>query len=158
HPRSRHGAKDATSDPEIISEWFDEHPDSNYGVRTDLLPTVDIDPRNGGDKAWLKLVKENWLPHTWEVATGGGGTHLIFGTAATPVPCGKLARGVDVKGVGGYIVGGGVPWWLSADDSGLAQVEQADRHAHDPWQESIAKYLEDKKRTSIAEILERVID
>jgi hypothetical protein len=68
HPRTRHGAKDATTDLEIISEWFDEHPDSNYGVTTDTLPTVDIDPRNGGDKAWLKLVKENWLPHTWEVA------------------------------------------------------------------------------------------
>jgi hypothetical protein len=37
----------------------------------------------------------------------GGGTHLIFGTTSTPVPCGKLARGVDVKGVGGYIVGVG---------------------------------------------------
>jgi putative DNA primase/helicase len=107
HPRTRHGAKDATTDPEIISEWFDEHPDSNYGVCTDTLPTLDIDPRNSGDKAWQKLVKENWLPHTWEVKTGGGGTHLIFGSTSTPVPCGKLTRGVDVKGVGGYIVGVG---------------------------------------------------
>jgi bifunctional DNA primase/polymerase-like protein/primase-like protein len=106
HPRILHGVKDATTDPEFVSEWFDEHPDSNYGVCTDLLPTVDIDPRNGGDKAWRELVKKNWLPHTWEVVTGGG-AHLIFGATSTPVPCGKLARGVDVKGVGGYVVGVG---------------------------------------------------
>jgi len=107
HPRILHGVKDATTDPDLISEWFDEHPRTNYGVCTDLLPTIDIDPRNGGDRAWRELVKKNWLPHTWEVITGGGGTHLIFGTTSVPVPCGKLARGVDVKGLGGYIVGVG---------------------------------------------------
>src|SRR6476660_5100284 len=98
HPHSRlapHGLKDATTDPEVISEWFDEHPSLNYGVCTDTLPTIDIDPRNGGDKEWLQLVRKNYDVHTWRVATGGGGQHLIFGATSTSVPCGKLARGVD---------------------------------------------------------------
>lgn len=110
HPHSRlapHGKDSATTDPEIIQEWFDEHPSLNFGVRTDALPTVDIDPRNGGDEAWLKLVRENYDVHTWRVLTGGGGQHIIFGATSKPVPSGKLARGVDVKGVGGYIVGVG---------------------------------------------------
>jgi hypothetical protein len=107
HPLSRHGKDDASTDPQTISQWFDEHPNANYGVCTDTLPTVDIDPRNGGNQAWLKLVRENYDVHTWRVQTGGGGQHIIFGATSTPVPCGKLARGVDVKGAGGYIVGVG---------------------------------------------------
>jgi Bifunctional DNA primase/polymerase, N-terminal len=86
---------------------FAEVPHLNYGVRTDTLPTIDIDPRNGGDKAWLELIKDNHDVHSWRVATGGGGQHIVFGSTDTPVPSGKLARGVDVKGVGGYIVGVG---------------------------------------------------
>ena len=107
HPCIRHGAKDATANPEIISEWFDEYPHGNYGVCTDELPTIDIDPRNGGDDAWRALLRHGYEPHTWMVATGGGGRHIICGTTATPTPCAKLARGVDLKGVGGYIVGAG---------------------------------------------------
>lgn len=50
------------------------------------------------------------------------------------------------------------PWWLNGDDTVLAREKQADRHVDDPWQESITNYLEDKDRTSVTEILERVID
>ncbi len=109
HPHSRlarHGKDSATTDPEIIEEWFAEHPDLNYGVCTDTLPTVDVDPRNGGDAAWLKLVRENYDVHTWRVATGGG-QHIIFSSTSKSVPSGKLARGVDVKAANGYIVGVG---------------------------------------------------
>jgi hypothetical protein len=102
-----HGLKDATTDTEIICEWFDEWPDANYGVLTDRLPTIDIDPRNGGNEAWRKLIRPAYEPHTWQVATGGGGKHIMCGATKKPVPCAKLARGVDLKGVGGYIVGAG---------------------------------------------------
>jgi hypothetical protein len=110
HPLSSlvpHGLKDATTDPEFISEWFDEWPSANYGVLTDQLPTIDIDPRNGGNEAWRKLIRVAYEPHTWMVATGGGGRHIICGSSKTPVPCAKLARGVDLKGANGYVVGAG---------------------------------------------------
>jgi len=108
HPRlAPHGKDSASTDPKIITAWFAEHAWLNYGVCTDTLPTIDIDPRNGGDAAWLKLIRENYDVHTWRVATGGDGQHLIFGATETSVPSGKLARGVDVKGTGGYIVGVG---------------------------------------------------
>ena len=106
-PFAPHGKDDATTDRATIRRWFADQPLINYGVCTDTLPTVDIDPRHDGDKAWLKLVRENYLVHTWQVQTGSGGQHLIFGATTEPTPCGKLARGVDVKGVGGYIVGVG---------------------------------------------------
>jgi hypothetical protein len=110
HPFSRfvpHGLKDATSDVDLVRSWFAEHDWLNYGVCTDMLPTVDIDPRNGGDKAWLDLVRKNYDVHTWRVKTGGDGQHIIFGTGETPISSGKVVRGVDVKGIGGYIVGAG---------------------------------------------------
>jgi hypothetical protein len=110
HPRASrvpHGVKDATTDPEIISEWFDEFPDSNFGVCTDQLPTIDIDPRNGGNEAWRKLIRGAYEPHTWMTQTGGGGRHIMCSAPKKPVPCAKLARGVDLKGIDGYIVGAG---------------------------------------------------
>ena len=102
-----HGLRDATTDTDIISEWFDEHPNANYGVSTDQLPTIDIDPRNGGDEAWKKLLRGGYEPHTWTVRTGGLGKHIICGGHTQPIPSCKLARGVDLKGVGGYVVGAG---------------------------------------------------
>jgi Bifunctional DNA primase/polymerase, N-terminal len=109
HPFTRlapHGLKDATTDIDVVRQWFTEAPMLNFGVITDNLPTIDIDPRHGGDKAWLKLIRENHDVHTWRVITGGGGQHIMF-SADKPLPCGKLVRGVDTKGVAGYIVGVG---------------------------------------------------
>jgi len=102
-----HGLNDATTDPDIVSEWFDEYPAMNYGVSTDNLPTIDIDPRNGGDKAWKDLLRQGYEPHTWKVKTGGGGEHIMCGSHTKPTPSIKLARGVDLKGTGGYVVGAG---------------------------------------------------
>lgn len=102
-----HGLSDATTDDKIISEWFDEYPNMNYGVSTDNLPTIDIDPRNGGDKAWRELLRKGYNPHTWRVKTGGGGEHIMCGSLAKPTASCKLARGVDLKGTGGYVVGAG---------------------------------------------------
>src|SRR3712207_7646159 len=34
HPRTLHGSKDATSDPDVIREWFTRWPDSNLALRT----------------------------------------------------------------------------------------------------------------------------
>ena len=102
-----HGLSDSTTDTDIVSEWFDEYPAANYGVVTDNLPTIDIDPRNGGDKAWRELLRHGYEPHTWKVKTGGGGEHIMCGAHSKPTPSFKLARGIDLKGTGGYIVGAG---------------------------------------------------
>ena len=100
------GKDSSSTDPSVIRSWFAEHAWLNYGLLTDELPTIDVDPRNGGD--WRKLLGTT-LPdiHTWRVVTGGGGQHIICGAGVEPIACGKLARGVDIKGVGGYIVGVG---------------------------------------------------
>jgi predicted P-loop ATPase len=51
------------------------------------------------------------------------------------------------------------PWWLTnGEDTELAREEQEDRYTRDPWEQSIAEYLEDKDNTSVHEILTRVIE
>jgi len=45
------------------------------------------------------------VPHTWQVKTGSGGLHFIFDNTEAKVRNGELDRGVDLRGVGGYIVG-----------------------------------------------------
>jgi bifunctional DNA primase/polymerase-like protein len=114
HPFARiapRGFKDATADLAKIRAW--SHDWLNYGLVTDPFLVIDVDPRHGGDKTWEKLYRQpsRYLPHTWEALTGGGGRHIFF---ANPhgIKCGSLAAGVDLKGVGGYVVGVG-SWHLS---------------------------------------------
>jgi hypothetical protein len=101
-----HGLKDATCDEVVILGWWRRKSELNVGIVTENLLVVDVDPRNRRDQSWRGIVRKHHDPHTWRVLTGGGGQHLIF---ANPegVRCGKIARGVDLKGVGGYIVGPG---------------------------------------------------
>jgi hypothetical protein len=108
HPFQRlapHGLKDATSDLDKIRAW---PTGLNYAVVTDRLLVIDIDPRHGGDKSWKELSRKTTrhIPYTWQTRTGGDGEHVIFNNPGG-IRCGKLAKGVDVKGVGGYIVGPG---------------------------------------------------
>ena len=109
HPFSRltpHGLKDATTDPAKIRAW--PHAWFNYGVVTEPFIVIDIDKRNGGIENWDALWRKpkRHLPHTWEALTGGDGKHVFFANTAE-VKCCNLAKGVDVKAIGGYVVGVG---------------------------------------------------
>lgn len=109
HPMTQHGVKDATLDEYTIRQWWEKTPDANIGIATGLvsgLYVIDIDPRNGGDDAFLELCRAiGTLPETYEVLTGGGGRHLYFKYPNKPPAIrAKLARGVDVRADGGYVV------------------------------------------------------
>ena len=57
HPRTNHGLKDATSDPDTIRAWWAAWPDSNVGVRTGEesgIVVLDVDPRHGGSRPSTK--------------------------------------------------------------------------------------------------------
>lgn len=97
----------ATDNPETILEWFDREPAGNYGILADGLLIVDVDPGKGGD-AWLSAHEED-LPETWRHQTGSGGAHLLY-LAPDGQAIGNragIAPGVDIRGVGGQIVGPG---------------------------------------------------
>ena len=107
----------ATTDDEQIREWWIRHPDANIGISTTrygddgALLVVDVDNKGDkhGDHELLRLELEGReLPPTLCVSTPTGGRHLYYRTGA-PVRQGAdvLARGLDVRSRGGYVVAPG---------------------------------------------------
>jgi len=107
HPRTPHGFKEASRSAEQIRRWWKKWPDANIGVptgSTTLLLVVDVDPRNGGDASLKELEsKRGPFPETARQLTGGGGIHFFFRYPGGPAPK-SLAKGIDLKGDGGYVV------------------------------------------------------
>ncbi len=79
------GQSEATTDPEVIGEWWpEEHPDA-WSIGAVPGPgsgyfVLDVDPRSDGDASLKKLVEEHGEDWTKTVTslTGGGGAHLCF--------------------------------------------------------------------------------
>jgi putative DNA primase/helicase len=106
HPRRTPGYRAATRDAARITAWWAENPRYNIGLATgDGLIVLDIDPAHGGMRWWDAHRAQ--APPTPTIYTGQGGYHLLW-----RVPrdleirnsAGRIARGVDVRGDGGYIV------------------------------------------------------
>jgi hypothetical protein len=122
HPYGRlvsNGLLDASIDSGLIKWWFAvAAPAANLGVVTDKLLVVDVDPRHGGEESLATLEREHGdLPHTWQVLTGGGGTHIVYSApegveiaslVAEQLPNPPLGRGVDIRARGGYVVAPGI--------------------------------------------------
>ena len=109
-PACPRGFHRASIDAQEIRELWRKHPGQLVGVPTGQASgifVVDIDSgRHDEATDWF----ERWspyLPETRQHATGSGGWHLLLkhreglGGSAS-----KLARGVDTRGDGGYII-----WW-----------------------------------------------
>jgi putative DNA primase/helicase len=122
-PITKNGCKDATLDEATIRRWWSQWPSANVGLATGWeFFVLDIDTKSGG-MAWLEA---NELPTTHEATTGSGGKHLLYRMPAGVIvqnSAGLIAPGVDVRGVGGYIVAApsvhpnGTPYtWLDCDD------------------------------------------
>jgi hypothetical protein len=106
----------ATKDPDKVARlWtdpiFESEVDYNIGIaleRSHLV--VDVDTR--GDKqgakslATLEAINDP-LPPTYEVITASGGRHLYYLTDDSTGAPKELAKHVDLKGYGGYVVGPG---------------------------------------------------
>jgi hypothetical protein len=110
HPLAKlapRGLLDATTDPRRVSEWWLSAPSANIGLATGDVVVVDVDPHHGGDESLRDLEQRHGeLPPTWRAFTGGG-MHIYF-RAPSGIEirnsAGKFGPGVDVRGVGGYVV------------------------------------------------------
>ncbi len=107
HPRTEKGLRDASTDPDQIRRWWSRWPDANIGVLTGQasggLVVLDVDEGRGGREAVENLPES--IPDTVVALTGGGGMHALF-VSTDKVPCSvdKVARGLDIRGEGGYVV------------------------------------------------------
>jgi len=109
HPMTAQGFKDATCDVEQITDWWNRWPKANIGIPTGrAFDVVDID---GGAAAWVELIAKHGTPkHIGVVMTGrdAGGFHFLCAPGGQKtIPSGKrgLPDKIEIKGVGGYVVG-----------------------------------------------------
>jgi hypothetical protein len=108
-PRTARGFKDATTDESKIRQWWIRQPDSLIGTPTGIhFVVVDLDLQHVATQRWYDQNRPR-LPLTRTHYTRSGGRHLLFqpndGVTCT---AGKIARGVDTRGRGGYII-----WWAA---------------------------------------------
>ncbi|QDN60115.1 MULTISPECIES: bifunctional DNA primase/polymerase [unclassified Streptomyces] len=114
-----HGVHDASSDPARVRALFAMAPwAAGYGIACGRPPHyligLDLDRKNGVDgvAALHALARRHGfsMPATATVATQSGGLHLWL-TVSTHVritnSASLIARGIDVRGSGGYLVGPG---------------------------------------------------
>lgn len=112
-PMTAHGFLDATTAAEQIQSWWSQWPTASIGVACGAsgLLVLDVDADKDGLDTFADLCHSLPLTltdrHTLTTLTGGGGMHIIW-IAPQGVTirnsAGKLGRGLDIRGDGGYII------------------------------------------------------
>jgi hypothetical protein len=109
HPRTRRGLNDATIDAVTVRAWWGQWAKANIGIDCGRsgLTVVDVDVKKGAQGAatmrWFLERPELPFRDTFMVATPSGGYHFYFAGLAKSGQ-GTLGQGVDVRGVGGYVL------------------------------------------------------
>ena len=100
----------ATTDLEIISRWWDEHPNANIGMptgQTSGVVVLDIDNKGTDGFAALAAWQDKGfnLPTTRTVSTPNNGRHHYLTPLGSVIKNRTgLVPGIDVRGDGGYVV------------------------------------------------------
>jgi hypothetical protein len=107
-PATAHGLKDATTDTDLIRQWWRTDPNYNIAVATGAVSKIFVIDVDGLDAEFelRKLEAEHGaLPPSIEVITARG-RHVYFRWPAQPIrnSAGKIAPGIDVRGDGGYVL------------------------------------------------------
>jgi RecA-family ATPase len=106
HPRTHRGVKDASTDPNLIHSWFDA-PGANLGLATGIdngLVVLDVDDT---DSFGQLLAEHGELPDDCPMFKTGRGFQVVFSHPPgkrVANSAGKIAKGIDVRGAGGYVV------------------------------------------------------
>ena len=111
-PLTRHGFKDASTEPALIRRWWGDCPQANIGVPTGhTFDVLDIDWRNkhgqqsGAEKSWPGIRDSGELPDIHGVAvTARAGLHILFQPQGGWNQANDVLPGLDYRGLGGYVV------------------------------------------------------
>ena len=134
-PLTRHGFRDATTDPAQISAWFGHRPDWNLAIATgapgpDVLDVDQHGPAGNGYPAFRRLRAAGLLDGAAiYVRTPSGGLHAYF--AGSHQRNGHLpAHHLDFRSHGGYVLTppsqiGGKPYQLIRQPGGHAGLDWA---------------------------------
>ena len=123
----------STKDRAEVAALWKQYPEADgYGIDAGKsgLAVVDQDTKSGDDGPgnWARLAAGT-ASATFQVRTPSGGVHAYYRDpqGLHRNSAGKLAPGVDVRGVGGYVVGPGSPGysWDGEAPSSLEEVPEA---------------------------------
>jgi len=106
-PLTPNGFKDASTDPDLVHEWWTAHPNALIGVPTGIkFVVVDLDLEHEEAQAWLADNRDR-VPLTRTHRTRSGGIHWLF-APNDKIKCSvsRLGPHIDTRGHGGYII-----WW-----------------------------------------------
>lgn len=108
----REGGKEAlvkwrdqsSNDPAQIETWAQRYENCNWGVDCGKsgLFVLDIDP-GGADTLFEWELEHGELPPTRRHSTPRGGEHIFF-VGPGPTSAGRLGKGIDTRGEGGYVL------------------------------------------------------
>ncbi|CAN5863546.1 hypothetical protein BH24CHL4_BH24CHL4_19550 [soil metagenome] len=103
------GSKDATTDPQIIQQWWAGFPDANIGIATGHVSGIlvlDIDGDTGRESLRELEAAHGRLSASYVVRTGSGGLHYYFLMPDADIrnSVAKLAPGLDIRANGGFVV------------------------------------------------------
>jgi hypothetical protein len=108
-PTSPRGFLDASADPIALRELWSKYPGQLVGVRTgdaSGIDVLDLDRKHPQAAEWWNAHRDS-LPVTRVHRSRSGGLHLFFQhTPDMRCSASRIARGVDVRGDGGYVI-----WW-----------------------------------------------
>lgn len=114
HPTMPQWQMHATTNGDIITDWWTKQPNANVCVATgeqSNLWVLDVDDKQdaGGSCSLASLETEHeQLPDTYSVLTWSGGMHFYFTWEGVDFDlrnsAGKLGKGLDTRGNGGQVV------------------------------------------------------
>lgn len=135
-PATRHGFRDASTDPDQIWSWWRRHPDANLAIATgapgpDVLDVDKHGPATSGFAAYRQLDAAGMLDSAIAmVATPHGGLHVYF--TGTEQASSRLPRHfLDFKAAGGYVLAppsrvGDRPYRVLVESAGAGFLDWAD--------------------------------
>lgn len=101
----------ATAEANMIAGWWEHNPNANVGIacgKRSGIVVLDVDADHEGFESLAELaINYGAIPETWTSKTGSGGRHIFFAypeNANIRNSAGKLGRGLDIRGDGGYVV------------------------------------------------------
>lgn len=129
HPRTRHGCKDATTDPATIRKWWARWPEANIGGATVGKLVFDAD----SDEGQAALIPHVRGRMSWRTTTGRGRHYIYRDPSGKARPTNKPLPelpDVHVRATGGYVIlppsrhrlGGRYQWEVAPADVALADA------------------------------------
>jgi hypothetical protein len=102
------GCLGATSNPELIRDWWGDDPDSNIGLATGyLVDVIDIDGPAGQKSRvdhWADIFEQIDADSIAKVTTPRPGGMHIWVPANGQGNAAGILPGVDIRGAGGYVL------------------------------------------------------